>query len=86
MSVTIGKSTAVVLTTTDWTFLRRASPSRRDPLAQCGQKTSLTGKVKLFSADREHHVPAHRGGMSGRPCLVCVSFLCLLVALVGCSW
>ena len=26
------------------------------------------------------------GGMSGQPCQACVSFLCLLVALVGRSW
>ena len=45
-----------------------------------------SGKVKLFSADRGHHVPAPKGGMSGRLCPVCVSLLCLLVALVGWSW
>ena len=45
-----------------------------------------SGKVNLFSADRGHHVPAPKGGMSGRLCLVCVSLLCLLVALVGRSW
>ena len=67
-------------------MLGRASPVRRDPLAQCGQKTSLAGKVKLFSAGRAHHVPALEGGMSGRTCLVCGSFLYLLVALVGRSW
>ena len=44
------------------------------------------GKVKLFPVDRGHHVPAPKGGMSGRLCLVCVSLLCLLVALVGRSW
>ena len=44
------------------------------------------GKVKLFPADRGHHVPAPKGGMSGWLCLVCVSLLCLLVALVGRSW
>ena len=43
------------------------------------------GKVNLFSADRGHHVPAPKGGMSGRLWLVCVSLLCLLVALVGWS-
>ena len=47
---------------------------------------SQNGKVKLFSADRGHHVPAPKGGMSGWLCLVCVSLLCLLVALVGRSW
>ena len=86
MSVTLGKSAAVVLTTTDWTCSRRARPARENTVAQCGQKTSIFGKVKLSSADRGHHVPALRGGMSGRPCLVFVSFLCLLVALVGPSW
>ena len=44
------------------------------------------GKVKLFPADRGHHVRAPKGGMSGWLCLVCVSLLCLLVALVGWSW
>ena len=67
-------------------MLRRASPVRRDPLGQCGQETSLKGKVKLFSADRGHHFPAVEGGMSGLPCLVCVSLLYLVVGLVGWSW
>ena len=64
----------------------RACPACRDPLAQCGQETSLTENVKLFSADRGHHVPAPEGWMSGLPFLVCVSLLSLLVALVGRSW
>ena len=40
----------------------------------------------MFPADRGHHVPAPKGGMSGWLCLVCVFLLCLLVALVGRSW
>ena len=63
-SVALRESTAVRLTTTDWTC-SRANPVRRDPLTQCGQKTSLTGQAKLFSADRGHHVPA-----SGEGCRV----------------
>ena len=47
---------------------------------------SQNGKVKLFPADRGHHGPAPKGGMSGWLCLVSVSLLCLLVALVGRFW
>ena len=46
---------------------RGRSPICRDPLAQCGQETSLAQKRKLFSADRGHRVPAPEGGMSGQP-------------------
>ena len=67
-----------------------ALPSATDPRTEQQTKdtdprtgTLKNGKVKLFSADRGLHVPAPEGGKSGRHWLVCVSLLCLLVALVG---
>ena len=67
------------------TALRRR-PQNRAKKGTDPRTGTQNGKVKLFPADRGHHVPAPKGGMSGRLCLVCVSLLCLLVALVDWSW
>ena len=70
--VALRNITAVVLTTT--------VQSAGTHWLSMGQKTSLTGKVKLFSADRRHHAPAPEGGMSGLPCLPCCACWSLWLA------